>query len=187
MANFLVQGKLSIICNKNNKDRKIIHQYLDDKVKKASFYINCLPSESKYSLVICKWCDKNTIINPDNYIEDGGNGRYDYYWVDCRRCKCSFKFEPFYDYRDRNCIYQNNAIVLGLYMKGYNEPNHARGQYLKISNEAYLEAMCNSNMCYMDEPSKKLNKKQLAKYINDQMCMLFTERQKQITNKQINK
>lgn len=58
-------------------------------------------------------------------------------------------------------------IVIGNYLLGYNKPSHAISK--KIPEENFIEVINNCDVFEIEQPPKLLGKRELQKYISDNL------------------
>lgn len=159
-----------IVCDDHIKRLKI-HQYLDGKENKVSMYSNLFDAEKTGAFFVKSPCTrkwkylhrKDAIFHP--YGEPYLDGYYSYWF----NCPCGgFSYDPNCDLFDRKEIYKNNIIVYGSYLKGYTSPNHSV-KNSEVSENEYNILISELKIFTIPNPERKLNKKELEVYINEQL------------------
>lgn len=159
--------KIRIIHFLDAKDRKILHQYIENnypKICKTSLYCKKFSSEIRCRLKECNECGYEKVELKYNHPG------YDPYGIDesfvgrCPKCDSGSYFYPHYeDYDLIKIIWQNNIIALGNYFKGYAKPKHAC--IANVTDEEIIRILSKAKVYEINRPQEYLNKIETCKYI----------------------
>ena len=174
-------GMLCVIQCYSARERKKIHQYIDDvypKVRKTSLYIDRFHAEQRVLFGTCWECGYKSVPMSYKYgMMD--NNKDEYYSGSCPKCDEYASYEPNYDDNEGiRRVWHNNVVVIGDYLQ-FNKPSHATDA--KISKEEFDEIV-NRDFYLIDAPrllngpnKRYLNKRKLQKYIDKKIGNLGIE------------
>lgn len=163
------KNKLYLIHQPDAENRKIIHQYLDNKIPKISISCHSLRSnEKKINAIKCWNCNKRNYFTEKDYrYGDMPNNIDERYVIWCTKCKEHLVYEPNY-FDCRVEIRQNNCILIGKYLNGYNSPSHAKTEF--IDENEYNDVISKSVIYAIDITEfpkiHSISKKELLKIAN---------------------
>ena len=176
-------NKLTVIYNKDSKDRRTIHKYLYTKVPKTSVYVSHFPAEIKMQIIACSNSSNCTKTYEYKIDEDDYINKY------CKRCRqlndCS-KFGYKYDYECecyysnstytpeiKKTLYKNNCILVGNILNGYCMEKHVVTEH--ISEEEFKDAMSKCQIHGLNNPDDFcLNKRRIVyNFIYTSYYLLF--------------
>ncbi|AYV82248.1 MAG: hypothetical protein Homavirus20_6 [Homavirus sp.] len=163
----LTKDQLCIVYSYSSNDRKIIHQYLSNKypkLRKMSLYCSLFDGHRNVYIKKCYECGKWVNLKHYSYGPDKHN-KGEYFYNSCDRCGEIITFHPNYDVinTDIKVIYGNNIIAIGNYITVGDLAHYTDNKdiddigYLRLNNDIYV----------IDRPTSILNKRNLSKYIAD--------------------
>lgn len=165
-------GQMCVIVCPVSSYRKMIHQYLDARVSKASIRVSSHYAEIATRYVRCYECDYTRVMLTDYHYGDEPNNIDESRSGTCRKCGGYIIFEPNYDdWDDVVTIARNNAIVVGDVVKHYNHPSHSTPG--DVSLEDFTRIVSNTPIYVLDAPIggtavwNKIKKVDLQRYADD--------------------
>jgi len=174
----LDKNKLCVIAIFDAKDRKTIHQYIENnyEINKTSLYSKNFDSCIRFKLIECYYCDyKQVKLSPKDYhYGEMENNQDEYYSTICPKCNEQIIYEPNYDNNNNiKCIKNNNIIILGSYVQ-FNRPFHATNGVVEFENFEKIINNQSTKIFEIISPTiKYLNKYKLQEYIDEQIINLL--------------
>lgn len=159
---FSSKEHLHVIVEPDNEKRRKIYNWLEHEFIYfyTSVYLPDFEAKVRHRFQKCYGCDRCIKIKKGDYVQGQEENNIDeYYWLECDRCGDGFRYEPNYDGDPDKIIYQNNAIIIGGYVKGYQKKHCSPDTCL--NPEIY-------EIHKIENPKgRQLSKQELSRYICD--------------------